>query len=285
MANATPEYFIAPTWDFPPNGPIVLGSIISSLKTPHRRLALCLPGDNDVLSSSKTGVSLSKDKLSSGGVTVLTTFLAGLLGLGVDVGAEWKKSDAKSFTFDRIDTTHFIPTEEYVTRCIENKAVRRFLETSRYRKSVYIITGVKVVSGAKGATTKSRGTEGMLGVQADGTILSGGMVPVGGGPELSRGRETKAAVSWEGSTDFVLAYKLSEVRVRKSGELKQERDYLKGALLGDAPNEDEPEALAVEVVGNPEFVASSGFVLEDLVEDDEVVSYGVPNTESLRVDS
>jgi len=91
MANATPEYFIPPTWDFPPDGPIALGSVILSLKRPHRGLATCPPTDADVLPSSKFSVSISKDKLKSGGFSVLTTFLGGLLGLGVDVGAEWEK--------------------------------------------------------------------------------------------------------------------------------------------------------------------------------------------------
>ena len=91
MANAKPEYFIPTTWDFPPDGPIALGSVITSLKKPHRRLALCPPNDDDILPSSKLSVSVSKEKLRSGGFSILTTFLSGLLGLGVDVGADWKK--------------------------------------------------------------------------------------------------------------------------------------------------------------------------------------------------
>lgn len=91
MANTTPEYFIPSTRDFPPDGPIASGSITRSLKTPHRRLALCAPTDDDALPSSKLSVSISKDKLRSGGFSVLTTSLSGSLGLGVDVGAEWEK--------------------------------------------------------------------------------------------------------------------------------------------------------------------------------------------------
>ena len=91
MANTTPEYYIPSTWDIPPNGPIALGSVIISLGKPQRRLTLCIPDESDVLPSSKFSVEVSKERLKSGGFSVLTTFLSGLLGLGVDVGADWEK--------------------------------------------------------------------------------------------------------------------------------------------------------------------------------------------------
>ena len=96
MANTTPEYYIPATWDFPPNGAIALGSVITSLKKPHRRLTLCKPTEADILLSTKTSVEVSKEKLRSGGLSVLTTFLSGLLGLGLDVGADWKNRYANT---------------------------------------------------------------------------------------------------------------------------------------------------------------------------------------------
>lgn len=71
---------LSPTWDLSPDGPMALENILSSLKRPHRRLALCAPTDADVLPSSKFSVSISKDRLKSGEFSVLTTFLSGLLG-------------------------------------------------------------------------------------------------------------------------------------------------------------------------------------------------------------
>ncbi|KAI5372047.1 hypothetical protein J4E82_009271 [Alternaria postmessia] len=63
-----------------------------------------------------------------------------------------------------------------------------------------------------GVNYTSRAVEGLVGVQVDGTIWSGGAVRVGGGPEIRGGLGTKSAVSWTGTTDFVYAYKLSVVR-------------------------------------------------------------------------
>lgn len=174
-----------------------------------------------------------------------------------------------------MDTTQFVPSEDYLKRCVESAAIRRFLETSRYHKPVYVITGVKIVSGAQGATTTSRLVDGMVGAQVDGTILSGGMVPVAGGPEFRRGKATKSAVSWKGSTDFVFAYKVSEVHVSKSGEVKREREYTKGALYEDGPGEHKVEPLIASVVEGPSAETQDGFDVEVVEEDDEVITYGI----------
>ena len=174
-----------------------------------------------------------------------------------------------------MDTTTFVPTEDYVKRCIDNAGVRLFLETCRYRKPVYIITGIKIVSGAQGTTTSSRSVGGVVGAQVDGTVLSGGLAPVGGGPEVRRGKETKNAVSWEGSTDFVFAYKVSEVRVSKSGEVKRERDYTKGALYEDRAEVDMADSLALSIAEVPALESQHSYKTEAVEENDVVVTYGI----------
>jgi hypothetical protein len=184
-------------------------------------------------------------------------------------------SDEKMFTFERMDTTQFIPTEDYLKRCVESASVRRFLETSRFHKPVYIITGIKIVSGAQVSTKTSRALDGMVGAQVDGMVMSGGMVPVGGGPEIRRGKASKNAVSWKGSSDFVFAYKVSEVLVSKSGKVKRERDYTKGALYEDVSEEREAGPLDVELVDGVSAQPHHGFDAEVVKEGDVVVTYGV----------
>jgi hypothetical protein len=150
------------------------------------------------------------------------------------------------------------------------------LETSRYRKPVYVITGVKIVSGAKGATRTLRAADCAVGAQVDGTVLSGGMVPVSGGPEFRRGKATKSVVSWEGSTDFVFAYKVSEVRVSKAGEVKREREYTKGALYEEGGEKHDVEPLAVKAMEGLSVELHDDFNAEAVEEGDGVVTYGTP---------
>jgi len=185
-------------------------------------------------------------------------------------------SDKKAFTFERMDTTHFIPTEDYVKRCVENPIVRRFREGSRRPKPIYIITGIKIVHGAQGTTTTSRGVKGVVGAQVDGTLLSGGIVPVGGGPEISHGRTSKSAISWEGSTDFVFAFKVSEVRVSQAGTVKGEREYTKGALLEDADAKKQAVAVAISTIDGVRIESLDGYKSMAVDDGNAVVMYGVP---------
>lgn len=88
MANREFYYFYAPTWDNPPNGPIKLGNVISSVKEPHRPRFYHPPSDDsDITKVEKKSVQYTKEKFKSGRFSILTKFL-GVLGFGIDVGAE-----------------------------------------------------------------------------------------------------------------------------------------------------------------------------------------------------
>jgi hypothetical protein len=86
MANR--RYFFAPTWDYPPGGPIKLGNVITSVKKPERPLHCAPPPvDSDVFSSKKTSVKYTREKLRKGKFSILTKFLS-FVGFGMDFGAE-----------------------------------------------------------------------------------------------------------------------------------------------------------------------------------------------------
>lgn len=88
MANREATYFYAPTWDNPPDGPIKLGNVISSIKEPHRpRFHQSPYGDSDISKLEKKSVQYTKEKSKSGRFSILTKFLS-VFGFGVDVGAE-----------------------------------------------------------------------------------------------------------------------------------------------------------------------------------------------------
>jgi hypothetical protein len=89
MANHVFYFFYAPTWDYPPEGPIKLGNVITSTKKPERPLYTApLPTNSEVFSSEKSHVEFSKEKLRRGKFSILTKFLS-ILGVGVDIGAKW----------------------------------------------------------------------------------------------------------------------------------------------------------------------------------------------------
>jgi hypothetical protein len=195
-------------------------------------------------------------------------------------------SSRRSFTFDKLDTVLLDTTDEnseseetteyqkYIDRCIKAPVVRRYLERKRFFKHVYVITGLKTVSGARCETTRSCSAQTILGAQIDGTILSGGMAPVGGGPKVRSGRAKKLNVSWKGSSDFVLAFKVSKVYVTPDGEVNKEKEYLKGAFLELPPENEEFIKLAA-------FVEQPGvdeeFSAKTVKEGDDLVAFGIPD--------
>lgn len=182
----------------------------------------------------------------------------------------------KTFVFDSIETAQFVPTPAHLQTCIESDNVRRFLQAARYRKPVYVITGVKVVNGAEANTLKSRTVGGTVAVEVDGTILSGGAVPIGGGPGIEGRVGNKAETSWVGSSDFVFAFRVSKVFVaERTGQVASEEEYRKGAMLGDETEEvKRPELSVVKVEeANAE---GEGFEAEELVEDGELVFCALP---------
>ncbi|VUC35621.1 unnamed protein product [Clonostachys rosea] len=262
MANPEFFFFYAPTWDYPPGGPIKLGNVITSVKNPHRPL-FCSPPpeDSDVFKTEKKSVQYTKEKLRRGKFSILTKFL-GILGFGLDIGAELASNDEETFVFDTLETTQFAPTPSYVQSCVEAKNVRRFLELSKYRKPVYIITGLKVVTGAQANTIKSR------------TV--GGSLPIGGGPEVEAKVDNKVSTKWEGSSDFVFAFRVSKVLVGEAtGEVLSEEEYRKGALLDGEDGEEKAPELSVLTVEEPNARAE-GFDVEELMDDEEVVFCAIP---------
>ncbi|PVH85639.1 hypothetical protein DL98DRAFT_557564 [Cadophora sp. DSE1049] len=288
MANQTFYYFYAPTWDFPPEGPIKLGNVITSIKTPERALFTAPPDLASTTSSTKSSVTFSREKLRSGGFSIVTNFLS-VLGLDVTLAANNTNKTSEVFTFESVETTQFVPTEGYFQTAISSPAVHRYLEKSRLRKSVYVITGVKVVRGANssGKSGRERGVGGEVGVSVDGTIWSGGLVPVGGGPSISSQHERKATESWEASSDFVFAFRVSKigVKIKKRGaeeetglEVGKEEMYKKGAMLGDEV-EGEGDGDEFEILEGDVDVEEEGCVEKELWEGDRVVRCAVPGVE------
>ncbi|KAJ4186487.1 hypothetical protein NW755_007782 [Fusarium falciforme] len=279
MANRDFFFFYAPTWDYPPGGPIKLGNVITSVKNPHRPL-FCSPPpeESDIFRTEKKSVQYTKEKLRRGRFSILTKFL-NVLGFGIDIGAEIDRSDEETFVFDTLETTQFIPTPSYVQTCVEGKNVRDFLERSKYRKPVYIITGLKVVTGAQANTIKSRSVGGAVGVEVDATIWTGGAVPIGGGPGVEGEVGNKVSTKWEGSSDFVFAFRVSKVRVGEApGQVLSEKEHREGAMLEREYTKPKDPELSVLEVEQPDARAE-GFDLEEVMDDEDIVFCAIPREE------
>ncbi|KAJ2987377.1 hypothetical protein NUW58_g4378 [Xylaria curta] len=305
MANRTLYFFLAPTWDLPPppSGPIQLGNVITSLKAPERPLCKAPKPVSEIFSSSQKKVTFSKEKLRDGRFGIFGRFLAMVLGLGVDVTAGWESkyvfisflslidrivfpiarihmwangpfvySDVSRFIFEALETTQFCPDDSYLQACVAAEPVQRYLSKSRYRKPIYIITGLKTVSGAKVESLRTRVVDGGISPEVDATVWSG--VPVGGGIEAGGQVGNRGAVAWEAASDFVFAFRVQKIMVEKRTGAVSSEDYKKGALLDAAiekRNETEFNILEEEIDDQVE-----GFLKEQLTDDDGLMVCAVP---------
>ncbi|KAK7932569.1 hypothetical protein PG985_003281 [Apiospora marii] len=271
MANRVPCFFYAPTWDFPPDGPIKIGNVLASIKTPELPLHTApLPADHELFSTEKRQVEFSYERLREGRLSIVTRFLS-FLGVGVDVGMERSKGAGENFAFERLETTQYLPRDEYLRACVEAAPVRRFLGKSRYRKPLYIITGLKTVRGASANTFKSASSGGGLEVEVNGSIWSGGAAPVSGGPGIAGSVSRKEATSWKESSDFVLAYRVRKVTVSKSGPVKSNEDYTKGAMLGNEEVSIQAQDLEISIEDADVSQGGDDFTSEEVMDGEDLV--------------
>lgn len=99
------------------------------------------------------------------------------------------------------------------------------------KKTFYVVTGVKAVSGASATSSTATGSSAGVGVTAD--ALGSDGLPLGIGAKAEREKERHGGFSFSSSSDFVFAYRLRKVTVSRNMEVKEESDYNKGAMLGD----------------------------------------------------
>lgn len=101
---------------------------------------------------------------------------------------------------------------------------------------------------------------------------------MGGGAEVELKRENREGTSWEKSSDFVFAFRVTKVKVeKKTGELTYD-DFRKGTMLGtDKEDMNRGVPLSITAVEEPE-AKEVGFDREELAEDDEVIACAIPKS-------
>ncbi|PTB60109.1 hypothetical protein M431DRAFT_514598 [Trichoderma harzianum CBS 226.95] len=276
MANNQNLFFYAPTWDYPPNGPIKLGNVITSVKKPERPLHCVPPSDSDIFSTKKMSFEHTKDQLQNQRFSILVRFFS-IFGLNVRVSTGRETSKENKFSFKTVETTQFVPTSSYIQSCVENDDVRRYLQISRYRKPLYVITGLKIVTGVDANMHTSHAVQSSPAIQIDSTIPQIGPISfVGSGAENTA--STKAVTAFKNSDDFVFAFRVSKVLVSKGpDQVISEEDYRRGAMLGTEEEQQRIKSppLSILKVEYPDAEAE-GFDAEELTEGEEVVVCAVP---------
>lgn len=88
----------------------------------------------------------------------------------------------------------------------------------------------------------------------------------------------KAVTKWEGSDDFVFAFRVSKVFVGKATGQAVSEEYRKGAMLGNEEEQVKGPELYVLKVEDPD-AEGEGFDTEELMNDEDVVACAIPREE------
>jgi hypothetical protein len=230
MADAVKSYFLAPRFDWGADGPVRLGNIVANPSTPHEPKNIELFPLPTIHESEYLNWKDEKTRRLNGTMGIWAQFLQ-FLGLGGEVSIDFGESKKDVHQFDKLVTRYIIPEDAYIEERMQDQKVHDFLEEHKFKKRVYLITGIKIACKPVASTvvTKEFGTHGKLG--ADFTSL-GAAVSVGPKVDTSSGKTS--STSFQGGSDFVFAYQLREIfykKVRNKVSL-QSREVVKGAMYG-----------------------------------------------------
>ncbi|CAN9180250.1 unnamed protein product [Alternaria alternata] len=250
MSYTKPTYFLAPRRPSPPDGPIRLGAIIPSPTQPDEPLYLPPPPPkSDTSKFTEYNWSGSHAKQSSSHFGVWTSFLECVLGIGADVSVGLDKSHHQSWKVDTMTTQSFLPSRTFLEQVVGHEDVRRYITENRFREKVYIITGVMIASSAdiSGQRLQEKGLYVHAGVDA--AAWAGVPSGLSFGPEGNWKRKAETKESSRTADDFVFAYRIREIKVRRKGGVKADKLYDKGALFDMEKKRKTEDMYEVEVDG------------------------------------
>ena len=161
--------------------------------------------------------------------------------MGADASLEYNKEHVETYSFDHVHTVWFSPCQKYLENAIKETEVAEFLKQTNFKEAVYMITGIKTVTGAAVTVSISEGRAANASVGFDGTMVG---VPVTVGPEVGYETSEGSEASFKNSSCVVWAYQLRKVKVKK-GEVTS-KEFVKGALFADGDGSGKAVELEVD---------------------------------------
>jgi hypothetical protein len=156
----------------------------------------------------------------------------------------------------------FLPDLLWIEQCVARGEVKSYIIGNRFREKVYMVTGIMVASSSR--SFRSSLEERRLYIHAGIDLSAWTGVPVALGPEVEWTKKESTTESGEREGDFVFAFRVREIRVKRKGGVKTHKIYDKGALFStekkaekNMTNEDE-----LEVEGLSEEADGEEFGLE-----------------------
>lgn len=201
-------YFLVPSFDFPPDGPIRPGTIITKPDKPEQSLTSGHITEIPHHSISSSHKSNWQQTIESGKTGIWERFVNSVT-LRQKLSTGLSDKETIRYSAKELETVTFNPTQTYIEEAMSHDSIRQYLENSRYKVPLYMITGVKIVRGGK--------------VESERTSSVG--LPVDISPELGLeginvGMSRSEGTSFVGMSDFVLAYRLTKITSSQKTRVK-----------------------------------------------------------------
>lgn len=228
-----PTYFVLSDTTFQPNKSLSLGRIVKSpsdLADPLNPGKLSQIDKEQIETVLKTDVTIKLSNQNSGKLSIFAKFASVA---GASARAGYENSGGAEYIVKKLETKHFNPDEEFLKACFEMKGVKSYLAKVKFRKPIYMITGVKIAYGAKYNSENMKRKDAAATTSAD-VSGSGFQASVGGEGEFKKEKGTN--VAWDGSDDFVFAVRLHEVLYEGSEVIGKEA--LRGGQLYSLDSEE-----------------------------------------------
>jgi hypothetical protein len=213
MSRTYKRWIFTKSTEYRPSGILRVGQILSDPFDPasalHPKGPLPIPDDVTAEDSELSGVTVSQ----ASELSAQFGLWADLTGIAAPVGARtevsMRKAQSQDWTIEKLLSTIITPSNEYVDASLRHGDVPATLKNVwLFKKRLYMLTGVRVVQGARMKSAEERSGSTKLSVQADATSL-GAPVTVGTSTEITNKRSQDTA--FEGATDFVFAYRLQQI--------------------------------------------------------------------------
>ncbi|ROW10269.1 hypothetical protein VMCG_01924 [Cytospora schulzeri] len=208
----------------PPGGPIHLGHVLDSLaiiRPLNRKSRLDIPPEDILPPQVQQGFEATRKKLM-GGTYGIGAKLLSILGAGLDAnglhGDHWQET----VRTECLRTISFIPTDEYIQQTLSLASVRSFLESSTFKPTLYMVTGLKIAEGASVQIDVGRSRGFALDL-----ALNLPVTPVEAGPKLEFAKSREESESFR-SSSFVLALQVEKIKVKRQGF--SHKPHLKGGM-------------------------------------------------------
>lgn len=198
----------------PPDSPMALGRVIDNKLNPLR--CLNIHDSINILAESvykdrKTEWCHEAELQSSGKRSVWGRFIYGIYGLwvGGDTETRFDSSMLSNYVFSILETTFFEPDDDYIAKTMRAPSLENFLDASRYKKPVYLITGLKIARGVRATSKTVSGAERHTTANTGPLMGLEGSRPFGG--DIGKSSRQSVADCFAGSTDIVIGYRLRKI--------------------------------------------------------------------------